>query len=110
MHNQGHKQVAPSLTAGEVSLISLHLSCKYLLGGQVTLGERAFGQILTFSDHPPLWKLRVYEVVFAAQLQTRSILVFISGHFEYVGHSGGHSLFLNPQNGNFLILLPQLPS
>ncbi len=32
----------------------LHLSCKYLLGGQVTLGERAFGQILTLSDYPPL--------------------------------------------------------
>ena len=30
----------------------LHLLCKYLLGGRVTLGERAFGQILTVSDHP----------------------------------------------------------
>ncbi len=32
----------------------LHLLCKYLLGGQVTFGERAFGQILTLSDHPSL--------------------------------------------------------
>ncbi len=31
----------------------LHLSCKYLLGGQVTLGEQAFGQIYTLSDYPP---------------------------------------------------------
>ena len=30
----------------------LHLLCKYLLRGQVTLGERAFGQILTLSDYP----------------------------------------------------------
>ena len=30
----------------------LHLLCKYLLGGRVTLGERAFGQILTLSDRP----------------------------------------------------------
>ncbi len=29
-----------------------HTLCKYLLGGRVTLGERAFGQILTLSDHP----------------------------------------------------------
>ncbi len=31
----------------------LHILCIYLLGGWVTLGEPAFGQILTFSDHPP---------------------------------------------------------
>ena len=31
----------------------LHLPCKYLLGGCVTLGERAFGHILTLNDHPP---------------------------------------------------------
>ena len=30
----------------------LHILCKYLLRGRVTLGERAFGQILTLSDHP----------------------------------------------------------
>ncbi len=30
----------------------LHLSCKYKLGGWVTLGERAFEQILTLSDYP----------------------------------------------------------
>ncbi len=34
----------------------LHLLCKYLLGGRVTLGERAFGQIFTTSDYPP-WSL-----------------------------------------------------
>ncbi len=33
----------------------LHLLCKYLLRGWVTLGERAIGQILTLNDHPP-WK------------------------------------------------------
>ncbi len=32
----------------------LHLLSKYLLGGRVTLGERAFGQILILSDHPSL--------------------------------------------------------
>ena len=32
-------------------------TCKYLLGGRVTLGERAFGQIFTLSDHPPLFRL-----------------------------------------------------
>ncbi len=31
----------------------LHLSCKYLLGGWVTLRKWAFGQILTLNDHPP---------------------------------------------------------
>ena len=35
----------------------LHLLCKYLLGGRLTLGERAFGQILTLSDHPS-WDLK----------------------------------------------------
>ncbi len=30
----------------------LQFLCKYLPGGRVTLGERAFGQILTLSDHP----------------------------------------------------------
>ncbi len=30
----------------------LHLLCTYFLQGQVTLGERAFGQILTLSDCP----------------------------------------------------------
>ncbi len=30
----------------------LHLLCKYLLRGQVTLGERACGQILTLNDYP----------------------------------------------------------
>ncbi len=29
----------------------LHLSHKYLLGGQVTLGERGLGQILNLNDH-----------------------------------------------------------
>ncbi len=28
----------------------LHVLYKYLLGGRVTFGERAFGQILTLSD------------------------------------------------------------
>ena len=29
-----------------------YLLCKYLLRGRVTLGERAFGQILTLNDYP----------------------------------------------------------
>ena len=29
----------------------LHLSHKYLLGGQVTLGERGLGQILNLNEH-----------------------------------------------------------
>ena len=28
-------------------------ACKYLLGGWVTLGEWAFGQILALNDYPP---------------------------------------------------------
>ncbi len=32
--------------------VVLCILCKYLLGGRVTLGEQAFGQILTLSDHP----------------------------------------------------------
>ncbi len=46
----------------------LHLLCKHLPGGQVTLGERAFGQILTPKrDGPSIqflhWKSVIFDVI-----------------------------------------------
>ena len=50
--------------------LPFHHTAGYLLGGRVPLGERAFGQILTLSDHPSLSTpggqlSSVYELHFA---------------------------------------------